>query len=270
MTLKTSKLNIFDGVEVKYATFQKIAFPLHFHDTYSIGIIKEGVENLVVNNRSYDNPSKTIVILNQYEAHANAQYDEDSWTYLSFYLSYDTLQFINKRNNFAARSTFYFQNVIQDQVLYETILKFHHCSDLKKENLIKTISADLITRYQVKPSTENALYKKYSHLMTDTKDLFRLTYFNKINIDSIAKKYRLSTYAFIRAFKAHTGLTPLSYLILMRLNQSKKLMMQNLPLVEVALECGFYDQSHFCHYFKKFFGLSPLAYKKSFANIDRL
>lgn len=34
-----------------------------------------------------------------------------------------------------------------------------------------------------------------------------------------------------------------------------------LPLVDVALECGFSDQSHLCHVFKRYTGLTPSQYR---------
>ena len=82
-------------------------------------------------------------------------------------------------------------------------------------------------------------------------------------MEKLSKKYKLSSSKLIRAFKAHTGLTPISYITLLKLNHSKKLIMQNQPIVQVALECGFYDQSHFTHYFLIFFGVSPLYFKKN-------
>ena len=47
------------------------------------------------------------------------------------------------------------------------------------------------------------------------------------------------------------------------IEEAKKLMYSNLPLVQIALESGFYDQSHFSNYFLKFVGLTPQVYRKS-------
>ncbi|MBK8724312.1 MAG: AraC family transcriptional regulator [Saprospiraceae bacterium] len=38
---------------------------------------------------------------------------------------------------------------------------------------------------------------------------------------------------------------------------------QKMPLVEVALECGFYDQSSFTKFFNKYYGISPYNYSKT-------
>jgi AraC-like DNA-binding protein len=37
---------------------------------------------------------------------------------------------------------------------------------------------------------------------------------------------------------------------------------QKTPLVQVATDCGFYDQAHFIRIFTRYTGIAPLAYKK--------
>jgi AraC-like DNA-binding protein len=90
---------------------------------------------------------------------------------------------------------------------------------------------------------------------------------DKINIDRMAKKYNKTSFQLIRAFKAHTGLTPIAYLILIRLNKAKKLLASGNTLIDTALECGFFDQSHFTNCFKKYFGVSPKQYTENHSNL---
>ncbi|MBL4641966.1 MAG: helix-turn-helix transcriptional regulator [Flavobacteriaceae bacterium] len=66
-----------------------------------------------------------------------------------------------------------------------------------------------------------------------------------------------------KSFKKNIGLTPLEYLTTIRIENSKKLFYADAPLVEIALETGFYDQSHFTHSFKKYVGVTPGNYKKN-------
>jgi len=73
----------------------------------------------------------------------------------------------------------------------------------------------------------------------------------------------MSKYSFIRWFKRHVGLTPFEYILIKRVGLGKSLILQGLPLTDVALESGFYDQSHFSNYFKRYIGKSPQSYKQS-------
>lgn len=64
-------------------------------------------------------------------------------------------------------------------------------------------------------------------------------------------------------FKQSLGITPYKYVIQQRIERAKQLLKQNkLPLKEVALRCGFYDQSAFSRTFKRFVDLTPKDYRR--------
>jgi AraC-like DNA-binding protein len=105
-------------------------------------------------------------------------------------------------------------------------------------------------------------------IIMEVKDLLDNNLGEKINIEQVAKQYNKTPYQLIRAFKSQTGLTPIAYLTLIRLNKSKKLLVKGNTLVDTALDCGFFDQSHFSNYFKKYFGISPKQYANNFLNIE--
>jgi AraC-like DNA-binding protein len=84
----------------------------------------------------------------------------------------------------------------------------------------------------------------------------------KITLDTLVQQFKYEKFYLLRQFKLHTNLTPIHYLILLRLEEAKSLMHSSLSLAQIALESGFYDQSHFSNSFQKFVGLSPMAYRK--------
>ena len=48
----------------------------------------------------------------------------------------------------------------------------------------------------------------------------------------------------------------------LRLERGKLLLARGLPVSEVALAVGFFDQSHFHHGFRQAFGLTPADYRQ--------
>jgi AraC-like DNA-binding protein len=46
-----------------------------------------------------------------------------------------------------------------------------------------------------------------------------------------------------------------------------ELLKRDLPLAEIAISCGFYDQSHFSRAFKRRFGLSPARFRSSLIHV---
>jgi len=73
----------------------------------------------------------------------------------------------------------------------------------------------------------------------------------------------LSPFHFSRAFKAATGQTPRGYVAARRMDRAKELLAGTaLPLAEIAQGCGFADQAHFTHHFRRQTGCTPGAWRK--------
>ncbi|MCF6313148.1 MAG: AraC family transcriptional regulator [Verrucomicrobiales bacterium] len=89
-------------------------------------------------------------------------------------------------------------------------------------------------------------------------------YPQKIEISQIAQIAHLSTSQLERRFKKLFKITPLKYINQVRLHAATQLLTSTEDtLGNIAFDCGFYDQSHFTHQFKKAQGISPLQYRKN-------
>ncbi|MBX9849750.1 MAG: AraC family transcriptional regulator, partial [Rhodocyclaceae bacterium] len=79
----------------------------------------------------------------------------------------------------------------------------------------------------------------------------------------LAKLVDLSASHFARAFRQSTGLPPHRWLVKHRLERARELLGQSeLDIAEIALLCGFGDQSHFTLTFRKAVGTTPGAYRR--------
>ena len=77
-------------------------------------------------------------------------------------------------------------------------------------------------------------------------------------VAELARECGLSSGYFSRAFRKTTGVTPHQWLIRKRVERARGLLLGNgLGLADIALVCGFVDQSHFSRVFAKFEGDSP-------------
>ena len=84
-----------------------------------------------------------------------------------------------------------------------------------------------------------------------------------LTIEALAKEASLSPFHFARAFKGATGSAPHRYLTYRRIERAKTLIGEGeLPLADVADECGFSSQAHFTRRFKQFVGTTPGEYRK--------
>jgi transcriptional regulator GlxA family with amidase domain len=84
-----------------------------------------------------------------------------------------------------------------------------------------------------------------------------------ITCPELATLVRLSPSHFSRAFKVSFRCSPLAYVVAQRLDHAKALMLSTeAPLCEVALVCGFADQSHFSTKFHRAVGRTPSAWRR--------
>src|SRR6185436_18144716 len=90
------------------------------------------------------------------------------------------------------------------------------------------------------------------------KELLRQNLGGNITLDQLAAECGLSIRHFARAFRESTGVPPHRWLLLQRVEQAKELLRRSAqPLVDIALACGFADQSHFTRVFTAVMGASP-------------
>ena len=89
-------------------------------------------------------------------------------------------------------------------------------------------------------------------------------YMEEIKLDNLADLAHLNKNYLVRQFKKTFGVSPITYLIKIRMDYAKKLLTEsNLPIKIIASHCGYKDPSFFNAYFKKTFNISPALYRKS-------
>ena len=86
----------------------------------------------------------------------------------------------------------------------------------------------------------------------------------ELPLSRLAAAAKLSPSQFVRAFREATGRPPHRYLLDLRIDKARELLEQtDLPVIEVALNCGFGQPSHFATSFREATGLSPRAWRQA-------
>ena len=74
----------------------------------------------------------------------------------------------------------------------------------------------------------------------------------------LAKSAGLSSRQLERLFRKYLNRSPARYYVELRLNRARLLLLQtNMPVIDVALACGFVSASHFSKCYRDFFGKTP-------------
>lgn len=91
-------------------------------------------------------------------------------------------------------------------------------------------------------------------------------YAKPLSTEFLATKMSLSASQFNRLFRKKFHTTPRAYLMDVRMNAACHLLVTtDLPISEVALQTGFYDQSHFTNQFVRHRGLPPAQFRNKYA-----
>lgn len=96
------------------------------------------------------------------------------------------------------------------------------------------------------------------------KDALSASLKGEATLRDVARQCGLSVSHFSRAFKETTGVAPYRWLVLRRVDVAKSLLRaRRHSLSDIALECGFADQSHFTRVFTRIAGISPGAWRRN-------
>jgi len=122
----------------------------------------------------------------------------------------------------------------------------------------KIIGTAGVTRVLNEPMPHSGALAGFGPVLEYIRDHYR----QPISNQQLASVSKMSLRAFERQFLASFNLTPQKYLRKLRLRiASRALIYTNESLSELALDCGFADQSHFTREFRRQFGRTPRDYR---------
>jgi AraC family transcriptional regulator len=85
---------------------------------------------------------------------------------------------------------------------------------------------------------------------------------DKLTLEAIAQELNMSVYHFCDLFKQSVGIAPYKYVLQQRVERAKLLLKdEERAIVDIALECGFANQTHLNKHFRSFTGITPKTYR---------
>jgi AraC family transcriptional regulator len=132
------------------------------------------------------------------------------------------------------------------------------------DHVMMAVTMHVATTYGgLKPSTRPVRGGLAGWQERRAKEILAAHLTGQIAMQDVAAACSLSISHFSRAFRKTTGLAPHQWLLLQRVEAAKSAMMKaSVPLAEIALACGFADQSHFTRVFSKQVGVSPGCWRR--------
>jgi AraC-like DNA-binding protein len=101
--------------------------------------------------------------------------------------------------------------------------------------------------------------------MKNVIDYIFVHYQEKISVETLASLVFLSPRQFERRFHEFFHLPPSDFILKVRIDMAIRLLIESdVSITQIAVQCGFYDNSYFTRQFKRRMVLSPLQFRKKY------
>lgn len=252
-------------IEIKECNSSLHSSTYHLHNEISIGLIEKGSCYFEAYNKTYVLHEKTILLIPAKAIHKCTPFNIKTWNFKMIYINEKWL--LNNTPNPILRDEFSYKKLSNE----EYIKTENMISNLLKMDLIKEGEAllkDILTIATNNINTNNRInnINNYTVKMDTINNYINKFYLQNISLEELSDFSNLNKFYIVRQFKKMYGIPPHKYINSLKIDYSKILLKKNKSLAEIALELGFYDQSHFSKIFKEFSGISPMKYKKSIKN----
>ena len=261
----------FDDLECLKARFYRHAYALHVHDTFALGVIIGGAEAFTYRGAADDDAQREgLVAVNPDELHDGAPAGE-GFAYRMLYPSVALVQDIADELDDRPVGFPAFRAAVMDDPEAAARLSEAHAlmeahvqrgaPKLAVDEAFTTALSLMVRRHSVSEPRGRRLGQEPGPIRR-ARRLIDDLYMQDLTLNGLAGVAGLSRYHFLRAFRREVGVTPHAYLTHRRIAAAKLFLAGAEPLSEVALACGFYDQSHFSRAFKGCTGLTPGQYRR--------
>jgi AraC family transcriptional regulator len=136
---------------------------------------------------------------------------------------------------------------------------------LLMDHLMLTVGHHVASRYGgMRPLTQRAFGGLTPFQERRAKELLTHSISGDLPLSDLARECGLSLTSFSRAFRKSVGVPPHRWVIQQRIELAKTLLRDDpMSLAEIALACGFSDQSHFTRSFTAAVGVSPGLWRRT-------
>ena len=251
-------------IELRYSN-SNTHYKKHFHSTFSIGINKSGVSTYSNSGKIYTLEKNMLSIINPNAVHSCNSCSESLNEYYMMYLDKDWCRDIQKSINEKVENFIHVsEHILKDEKVYLEFINlceqlFSEVSYLNKKDELIDFLIKFFSLF-IEEDTHEVRNDKFDKMIT----YLNQNYKDNISLDELSNEFELNPFYIIRLFKSQMNLTPRAYLINVKINKAKELLKEGSSIVDTALECGFFDQSHFHKNFLKIVATTPNEYRLNF------
>jgi AraC-like DNA-binding protein len=244
--------------------------PRHVHPAYSFYLFFSP-EHTIVPTQIEIPPNHYLVVAMSPEV-PHEEMVEDSFTrYMAIFIARELFEqqqaFYGCRQD---KKYFWEQFVVEDEIMFYLKQYMSECENTLPGNAALLESLCTLIGHRLIRSILRI--EKPSEILSARLEIVKTIEFmhqhfsEKITEATLSKLVHMSDSHFIRLFKNETDITPMEYLMRMRIDKAKKLLQNSARhITEIAFECGFNSLSYFSLCFTKHIGISPRDFQATYS-----
>lgn len=247
-----------EGVELLQAKISSYAFEPHYHETFGLGIIDQGLERFRYRGSEHLVGCGGLVLMNPEELHTGESAQEGGWQYRMIYLHPDTIE------QLTGDQGWFFGDVIHRSGFGVNALAEAIQSLWQAESALESQGILLNLTDRLRPFARMAQAAKTDapHRLQPAMDYLHSHYSQEVSLDQLAASVAMSPSHFLRQFKQQYQITPHRMLMAIRLHRAKQQIASGAPIAQTAIATGLTDQAHLTRHFILRYGITPGRYQK--------
>jgi AraC-like DNA-binding protein len=254
-------------VEAMHAHFTSHVYHRHSHESYSFGVTETGAQAFTCRHGRHVSGPGMVMTFNPDDPHDGHAAGDGGFTYRMVHI---WPEFFARLAGTGRPLPLFRTPVLADPVIARSLRRLHTAltgpaGELERyERLTRT--AGLLVRHAsgrvpaagaLEPGPDPGLAARIRALIHDAGAAADLT------ASDLAEAAGCSRYTAYRAFHQAYGLAPSDYQRQLRVRAARGLLSRGVPPAAAAAEAGFADQAHLTRWFRRYYGITPGAYRSA-------
>jgi len=238
--------------EVLHAHFTDHAYPAHVHAEWTVLLVDAGAVDYTLDGDRRQAVARRVTVLPPYVSHDGRSAGPGGFDKRVLYVDQRWLP--ERLTGAAVRSP-----SIADPALAAAVSAVHRALDdpLEAEARLALVTERIALHLDgTAPAPSGRRDAGLARLVRARLDDDQPT------LEALARELGTHPSYLVRVFRREYGLPPHRYVVGRRLDNARRLLLDGVPIAEVATATGFHDQSHLTRHFRTLLGTTPGAFSR--------
>jgi AraC-like DNA-binding protein len=251
-----------------HAHFTSHVYHRHSHESYSFGVTESGAQAFTCRHGRHVSGAGMVMTFNPDDPHDGHAAGEDGFTYRMVHI---WPEFFAGLVRAGSPLPLFRSPVLDDPLTARSVRRLHitltePATELERHERLAT-TARLLVRHAAgritapDPRDPPGSAGSDQRIAARIRELIHGRYHSDLTADDLAAAAGCSRYVAYRAFSRAYGLAPSDYQRQLRVRAARRLLCLDVPPAVAAAEAGFADQAHLTRWFRRYYGVTPGAYR---------